>query len=166
MFELKRLSPEAVPAALEKAERYRLLNEPIEAESICRDVLAVEPDNRAALVILILALSDQLEERLSTAYGEARELLAHLPDDYSRHYYGGILCERRAKVHLRRGGSGHGPLAHAWFHDAMQHFEEAIAARPPGNDDALLRWNTCARILAAHPQLAPHHDDRVVQLLE
>ena len=38
-----------MPAALEKALRYRLLNEPVEAESICRDVLEVDPDNQAAL---------------------------------------------------------------------------------------------------------------------
>ena len=43
--ELKRISQAALPAALAKAERYRLLNEPEQAESICRDVLAVEPKN-------------------------------------------------------------------------------------------------------------------------
>lgn len=167
MLELKRLSLEAVPAALEKAERYRLLNEPIEAESICRDVLAVDPENRTALVTLILSLSDVLEERLSGAYAEAQELLAMLPDDYSRSYYGGILCERRAKVHLRRGGSGHGPLAYAWFKDALDHFGRAVELRPAGDDGALLRWNTCVRILAAHPQLAPREEEpAAVHLLE
>jgi len=45
-FELKTLSPESVPRALAKAERYRLLNEPVEAESICLDVLAVDPQSR------------------------------------------------------------------------------------------------------------------------
>ena len=54
MYELKRLTKEAVPRALEKAERYRLLNEPTEAESICQDILRVEPDNQPALVVLLL----------------------------------------------------------------------------------------------------------------
>jgi hypothetical protein len=58
MFELKRLSDEAIPAALEKALRYRLLNEPAEAESICHDVLRIDPENQQALVVLLLALTD------------------------------------------------------------------------------------------------------------
>jgi len=164
-YELKRLSREAVPAALEKAERYRLLNEPVEAESICRDVLEVEPENRTALVTLFLALSDQLDERLGSAYGEARELLGRLPDDYSRTYYAGILCERRAKVHLKRGGPGHGSMAYAWFKEALDHFGRAIDLRPAGNDEALLRWNTCVRTLAAHSQLAPEAEEATVVLL-
>src|SRR5262245_66426479 len=98
MFDLKRLSPAAVPAALEKAHRYRLLNEPTDAESICRDVLAVEPENQEALVTLTLALSDQLETRAAAAYEQARASLAQIRDDYKRHYYSGILCERRARA--------------------------------------------------------------------
>ena len=62
MFELKTLSPEGVPAALEKALRYRMLNEPEQAESICEDVLRLEPDNQEALVMLILALTDRFDD--------------------------------------------------------------------------------------------------------
>jgi len=61
MFELKLLTKVAVPKALERAERYRFLNEPGEAESICLDVLRVEPDNQKALITLLLALTDQIE---------------------------------------------------------------------------------------------------------
>ena len=46
MFQLKSLSMEGITAALDKAERYRLLNEPREAESICLDVLEIDPENR------------------------------------------------------------------------------------------------------------------------
>src|SRR5215213_610237 len=110
MFELKPLSRDAVPVALEKAHRYRLLNEPLEAESICRDVLEVDPDNQEALVTLLLSLTDQFDDHLSTAIEPAREALSRLRDNYSRQYYSGILCERRAKAHLKRGGprAGHG----------------------------------------------------------
>src|SRR5262245_54777237 len=59
MFDLKALSSEAVPRALAKAERYRLLNEPGEAESICLDALVADPDNQEAIAILLLALTDQ-----------------------------------------------------------------------------------------------------------
>lgn len=166
MFELKRLSRDAVPAALEKAERYRLLNEPLEAESICRDILDVDPDNQEALVILLLALTDQFDDRLGDAVEPAREALSRLRDEYSRHYYSGILCERRAKSHLKRGGPRSVHSAYGWFREAMESFEKAIAIRPPHNDDAILRWNTCARILMGNPNLAPEKEEAFQTWLE
>ncbi|HEV8578179.1 MAG TPA: hypothetical protein VGX68_03770 [Thermoanaerobaculia bacterium] len=166
MFELKPLSREAIPAALEKAHRYRLLNEPLEAESICRDVLEVEPGNQDAMVILLLALTDQFDERPNPCLEQAREVLARIRDDYSRTYHTGILCERRAKAQLKRGGSHAGHIAYDWFREAMEHFEEAAAIRPPGNDDAILRWNTCARILMANPLLVPAPEEAFRPWLE
>ena len=166
MFELKRLSPAAVPAALEKAHRYRLLNEPTDAESICRDVLAVEPRNQEALVTLTLSLSDQLEERMSAAYEQALATLAQLQDDYRRRYYAGILCERRAKAQQRRGGPRAGHTVYDWLRQAMEHYEAAAAIRPAANDDAILRWNACARVLNAHPDLAPEAEEAFQPWLE
>ena len=166
MFELKRLSKEAIPGALEKAHRYRLLNEPGEAESICRDVLEIEPDNQDALVILLLALTDQFEEHLGHAADEARQVLSRIRDEYSRTYHEGIACERRAKAHLKRGGPRAHYQAHDWFLKALEHFDRAAALRPPGNDDAILRWNTCVRILHAHPELGPDREVEARQWLE
>ena len=166
MFELKPLSQQAVPAALEKAHLYRLLNEPMEAESICRDVLEIEPDNQDAMVILLLALTDQFEERLAPAVEETRELLARLRDEYGRRYYRGIVCERRAKALLQRGGPHAGHTAYAGLREAMEHFEQAAAIRPAGNDDAILRWNTCARILMGNPRLVPEAEERFQPWLE
>ena len=166
MFELKRLSRDAVPAALEKAERYRLLNEPLEAESICRDILDVDPDNHDALVMLLLALTDQFDDSLGDAVEPAREALWRLRDEYSRFYYSGIICERRAKAHLKRGGPRAGHSAYGWFREAMEHYEKAIELRPPHNDDAILRWNTCARVLMANPKLAPDKEEAFQTWLE
>jgi len=166
MFELKPLSKNAVPAALEKAQRYRLLNEPLEAESICRDVLEVDPDNQEALVTLLLSLTDQFDDHLSTTIEPARDALSRLRDEYSRQYYSGILCERRAKSHLKRGGPRAVYSAYGWFREAMEHFEKAIAVRPPSNDDAILRWNTCARVLMANPKLAPEAEEAFHTWLE
>ncbi|MEO8648179.1 MAG: hypothetical protein ABI539_03340, partial [Acidobacteriota bacterium] len=59
MFDLKPLDQDAIPAALEKANRYRLLNEPGAAESIYLDILAVEPDDQEALKNIVLAMSDR-----------------------------------------------------------------------------------------------------------
>src|SRR5687767_11554788 len=98
MFELKRLSKEAVPEALDKAERYRLLNEPTEAESICLDILEVDPANQKALVILLLALTDEFAAGNSQSVEQARAVLPRLESEYDRRYYAGIICERRGKA--------------------------------------------------------------------
>ena len=154
MFDLKPLSKEAIPAALAKAERYRLLNEGELAESICEDILAAEPDNRQALVTMILAVTDQFrDQRVGDHTARARALVERLTDEYERLYYGGIVCERRARAHVARHVPGGGPIAHDWFTDAMNLFERSMAVRPLGNDDAVLRWNACARTLARHPEL-------------
>jgi len=154
MFDLKPLSTDAIPAALAKAERYRLLNESEMAESICEDILAADPDNRQALVTMILAITDQFpNEGVAAHTARARALLPHLPDEYERLYYAGIICERRARAYIARRVPGGGPIAHDWFTDAMRLFEQSIAIRPPANDDAILRWNACVRTLRRHPEI-------------
>jgi hypothetical protein len=131
MFELKSLSPAAIPAALAKAERYRLLNEPEQSQSICEDVLRADPDNRDAKVMLILALSDQFALHLPQAAGRAADLVAELASEYERAYY----------------------AAGEWLGEAMDQYERADALRPADNDEARLRWNACARTLNARPDL-------------
>jgi tetratricopeptide (TPR) repeat protein len=164
MFEEKTLSEEAVPAALEKAERYRLLNEPAEAESICLDVLRISPENQQALVILFLAVTDRFAKGYGVSDTQARELLGRLHGDYERAYYAGIFAERRAKMKLTQGGHG-GQWAYNLFREAMECYEKAEEIRPPGNDDALLRWNTCARIIKKN-KLVPHHEENFEPPLE
>ena len=155
MFELKKLSRQGVETALQKAERYRLLNEPWEAESICRDVLAVDPDNRRARVALILALTDQLRSDGGPRAAELRALADALPEAYERAYYSGIICERQGKARLARGGPGSGAVAYDWLRQAMDLYEQAESIRPPDDDSALLRWNTCARLIDRYEHIAP-----------
>lgn len=164
-FELKTLSPDAVPRALEKAERYRLLNDPGEAESICRDALQVEPNHQPALVMLLLALTEQFEADASSAVGEAERVVEQLRDEYDRAYFRGIIYERRAKAELRHAAPGRGPYVYAWLREAMAWYDKAEAIRPPGNDDALLRWNACARLIMRDSHLVPQSEERGEPLL-
>ena len=158
MFELKPLSREAIPAALEKAMRYRLLNEPGEAESICHDVLRIDPDNQQALVVLLLALSDRFGKGYAVGVFQAQEVLPLLRDPYEQAYYAGIISERRAKAQLYQGGPGSGFEAYAFLREAMTHYEQAERLRPAGNDDALLRWNACARMIMMNKLVARTED--------
>ena len=165
MFDLKPLSKNAIPAALAKAERYRLLNEPMQAASICEDVLRVEPDNAAARVALILALSDEFGgAEQAAAMTRARTLLPGLPSDYERAYYAGILAERRALAQLEHGAVGSSFTAYEGLREAMDWFEKAEAVRPADNDDAILRWNACARVLMRNPHLQARADERDMPL--
>ena len=167
MFELKPLTREAIPKALEKAERYRLLNEPAQAESICLDVLQVDPGNQEALVMLILALTDQFPEELPSsrsAPARATDLVARLADEYDRLYYSGIVRERRAKVVLHRDRYASTAAAAEWLREAMAFFERAETIRPAHNDDAVLRWNACARLLQHLPEIQPDTREEPIQL--
>jgi hypothetical protein len=165
IFELKTLSREAVPRALVKAERYRLLNEPGEAESICRDALVADPGNQDALVTLLLALTEQFDDDATTAVMDARTCAARIPGEYERAYYTGIIWERRARSRLRRAAPHCGLRAYEWLREAMSFYEKAEAIRPPGNDDALLRWNTCARLIMRDRRLVPATEERGEPLL-
>jgi hypothetical protein len=165
MPSLKPLSKEAIPAALEKAERYRLLNEPAEAESICLDILKADPENQSALITLLLAVTDRFSKGYGVSDTQANQLLARITGEYERTYYAGILAERRAKAKLAQGHPGAGHYAYHELCEAMHQFEKAEKIRPTGNDDALLRWNTCARMLERN-KLAAREEDRSDPVLE
>jgi len=150
-LKLKAISPDGIPHALEKAERYRLLNDPAQAESICLDVLAVDRDNQDALRTLILALTDQFTAHgAANAAREARDHILHLADEYERAYYTGIVHERETRAYLERSITGPGVVrsaAYDGFRHAMEWYEKAEALRPPGNVDPMLRYNSCVRAI-------------------
>ncbi|MEP6603942.1 MAG: hypothetical protein ABJB69_08345 [Spartobacteria bacterium] len=166
MSELKALHKEAIPAALEKAERYRLLNEPGEAESICLDILKSDPENQPAIIMLLLALTDRFEKGYGVSDTQAKELLAQLKSEYDRAYYSGIVAERRAKVKLPQNTPDCRYQAYDLLREAMELFEKAETMRPPSNDDALLRWNTCARMIARNKLVPRDEEERIEFPLE
>ncbi|HEV8371543.1 MAG TPA: hypothetical protein VGQ39_26630 [Pyrinomonadaceae bacterium] len=144
-IKLKPISRDGIASAISKAELYRYLNEPGEAESICQDILALEPDNQTALRLLGLAITDQFTGKMSDRYADAARAFKGLRSEYERAYYSGLLQERKAKTQLQAGRPPHTVLP--IFEEAMRFFEEAERVRPPDNDDAILRWNRCVRLL-------------------
>ena len=152
-FELKSISVQSIPEALAKAERYRLLNEPVLAESICLDVLVIVPDHQQALISLLLARTDQFHSNVQPK--GAQEALARIKGDYEQAYYAGVIRERIGNARIRHGDSGARTSAYHALRDAMSHYERAMNFAPPGNDEAILRWNTCARLIMQNPDIQP-----------
>ena len=144
-LKLKTISRAGIAEAISKAERYRLLNEPGEADSICRDILAIEPENQMALRLLGLAITDQFTGSGGDHCADAESVFARLTDSYERVYYEGLLHERRAKALLRADALP--PTVVVLIEEALRCFGEAEKIRPEGNDDAILRWNRCVRLL-------------------
>ena len=166
MYELKPISRDAIPRAIQKAERYRLLNQSWAAESICLDILEIDPENQQVLVMLVLALTDLHSGVAASGVKRAKEYLARLTDEYSRTYYSGMVAERRGHSLLGDAGIGSGGMAVESLKEAMRFYERAIEIRPAGNDDAILRWNTCARVLSGHTHLDRGVDEEYEAALE
>jgi hypothetical protein len=152
-FELKPISPDSIAEALAKVERYRLLNEPSLAESICLDILRIAPENQQALIFLLLARTEQFGAGLSVE--AAHEVLSRIQGSYEVAYYRGIIWERMARAQLRDGRPGGAAAAYHELREAMKCYERAEAIRPPGNEDAILRWNTCARMIMRDEAIRP-----------
>lgn len=165
MFQIKPISKESIPTALEKAERYRFLNEPMLAESICLDILEADPENSQALVTMLLAITDQFGTSSMGELSRAKELLIRFKDEYELQYYSGLICERQGKAKLAKRMPDGGAVAYEWLREAMDHFEKAEAISPPEKVDAILRWNTCARLIMNH-NLKPRDEEYIELPLE
>ncbi len=150
VFELKPLSKEGIESSLDKAEHYRLLNQPRLAESICLDVLLITPEDQRASVVLLLSLTDQFGESASKTANQALSIAKSLKDEYARIYYTGIVHERQGATSLKSGTPGSDFDAYEWYREAMEFYEKADAINRDGNNDPVLRWNTCARIIMEH----------------
>lgn len=151
---LKKLAKESLSAAIDKAEHYRALNEPEEAESICRDVLETEPDHQAALRLLGLAITDGFSKDRARELQEALSVFMKLTSEYERVYFRGIAWERAGKAHLQAGES-HNALS--CFEHALDAYEDAESLAPHTVPDPILRWNFCVRLLGEHAELLRAH---------
>jgi tetratricopeptide (TPR) repeat protein len=149
-WELKPLGARNLSAAVTLAKHYRDLNQPEEAESICRDILDVAPNNAEALRTLGLALTDQFPAAWMTLFDEACAIFAKLPVEYERVYYAGIAWERYAKAQLVQGRTNN--AIHA-FEEAIGHFEHADRLGSPDDPASILHYNRCVRALTTNPDM-------------
>jgi hypothetical protein len=157
-FALKRISTDGIAHAVERAEHYRLLNDPEQAESICLDILAVDDHNERARITLILSITDQFKRGVGSRGGRrAMEQVAKLRGDYERAYYSGLVAERQGRAHLLHGGIQR-TFAYEGLREAMQHYEQADSLKPAGVEDAILRWNACVRTIQRE-DLKPRRDE-------
>ena len=150
MSELKKLNLNAIPQALKRAMRYRLLNEPFQTESICRDILAVDPDNQEARIIFILAMTDQFGQEKSPSLATVEDELKLLSDNYKQIYYTGIAFERRAIASIRSDRILNSRTAYDVLQKAMEYYQKAEDIQPENNNDAIVRWNACIRMIERH----------------
>lgn len=160
MQKLKPLSDDAIPQALEKAMRYRLLNDPWQAESICRDILNADPGNQEAVYILILSITDQFEGKHKKSAAQALETVSKLTNEYQSEYCRGLIYERQARAALKRRTPRAGYIAHEHLMRAMHHYENAEKVRPKGNEESILRWNACARYIKQHKLIPPPSEEK------
>lgn len=157
-LELKQVPRGGMSTALAMAQRCRDVGEPEEAESICLDVLEEEPGNREALVLLLLARTDLLDQGLPGGVERAREPLSGLTDEYDRAYYAGIVYERQARYLLRARGRRSSFVAWDWFQHAMDHFEAASRVAPD-RVEPVLRFNACIRLIARNRHCVPSPEE-------
>lgn len=162
MSELKPISKQGIQRALDKVDRYRLLNDPVEAESICRDILELDPDNQEAVIMFLLTLTDQFNQGVTGK--EPNALLPRINDNFKREYYRGIILEREAKAALSRALPGSDHDAYEWLEEAMEAFEKADQLSPGDNDDAVLRWNACIRTIDKYRLTARPPQERELPL--
>jgi len=151
MSELKAIHVDAIPRALALAERYRLLNEPEQAISICRDILEIQGDNQDALKMLLLALTDEFGKKRGPSLADVEKVAQKFSGEYERNYYLGVAYERWGRSKLQEGAPAY--IAGEWFQKAMAQYESAEKMSPSGDDAAILRWNTCVRLIEAVPEL-------------
>lgn len=161
-LKLKPISKEAISSALERAVRYRLLNDPWQAESICRDILSADPENQEATLILILSITDQFGSKFRNRLHQVMDMTAKLKDPYQRSYCSGIIFERNATSVLKKAIPRANYIAYEYLIEAMEWYEKAEGLRPEKNDDSILRWNACARMINQY-KLEPAPEEEGIQ---
>ena len=141
-----------------------MLNEPGEAESICLDILETDPENQPALITLLLALTDRFSKGYGVSDTQANHCSRGSRANTSAPTTRGFWPSAGPRRNSRRDTPGP-VITPTMIVRSDAAVREGRNVRPPGNDDALLRWNTCARMMAKN-KLAARDEDRTEPVLE
>lgn len=155
MHEFKKISSEFIDEALAKADKYRMLNHPKTSESICRDVLDIDPGNQNAITLLIIAITGQFsnsQKYPGTRLKDAQVWIKELADEYKKEYFAGLVLERWAKSKVR---DLPGADLYEFFEEAMVHYDRAEKLAPHGDESAKLHYNFCIRFMDRHTHIRP-----------
>ena len=145
-MEYHKIDKDSIEDVLERAKQYRSLLQPDMAISICMDIFAVDKNNQEALVIYILALTDQLSQSESKVHQKKiTDSIKRLDSKFLQHYYSGIFFERQARSLLKHSMSR--SFAYAEFIEAIAEFEIAEKKAPEHCADPILRYNSCIRTI-------------------
>ncbi|MEC7596311.1 MAG: hypothetical protein VYD29_04205 [Pseudomonadota bacterium] len=145
-MEYHKIDKGSIEDVLERAKQYRSLLQPDMAISICMDIFAVDKNNQEALVIYILALTDQLSQSESKVHQKKiTDSIKRLDSKFLQHYYSGIFFERQARSLLKHSMSR--SFAYEAFIEAIAEFEIAEKMAPEHCADPILRYNSCIRTI-------------------
>ena len=145
-MEYHKIDKDSIEDVLERAKQYRSLLQPDMAISICLDIFAVDEKNQEALIIYILALTDQLSQSESKVHHKKiTDSIQKLDSKFLQHYYSGIFLERQARSLLKHSMSR--SFAYDAFIEAISEFEIAEKMAPPHCADPVLRYNSCVRTI-------------------
>lgn len=148
MLQFKHIPKESIPEAIAKAKHYRLLNEPWQAESICRDILRIEPNHQETLVILLLSITDQFDAHVCmTSIIEAKKLCKSMQSKYEKWFYKALVEECSGKASLKRDTPRSEYIAYEYYSKAIEFYEKSEKNQPKGNLDCILRRNACIRAI-------------------
>ena len=145
-MEYHKIDKDSIEDVLERAKQYRSLLQPDMAISICMDIFAVDKNNQEALVIYILALTDQLSQSESKVHQKKiTDSIKRLDSKFLQHYYSGIFFARQARSLLKHSMSR--SFAYEAFIEAIAEFEIAEKMAPEHCADPILRYNSCIRTI-------------------
>ncbi len=145
-MEYHKIDKDSIEDVLDRAKQYRSLLQPDMAISICMDIFAVDKNNQEALVIYILALTDQLSQSESKVHQKKiTDSIKRLDSKFLQHYYSGIFFERQARSLLKHSMSR--SFAYEAFIEAIVEFEIAEKMAPEHCADPILRYNSCIRTI-------------------
>ena len=162
-FKLKSISQAGIGTAIAKAERYRYLNEPEEAESICRDILAVDPNHQLAKRILGLAITDQFSGGVNDRVTEASSVFDSLEERRTTYNSGSQQYATDSTTEVASLSARGMRLARLDYEppakgEPLLVTPDAEKIRAAGNDEAILRWNRCVRLLEQIPMPEPREE--------